>query len=104
MLELLEVQQFHTLWIKLEASEIYVNFNKEIPLRWAWGSALSWHEGGECGWGYGRAQESREARRMDRWMDRAGRGGELLFFCGQTPLGSPDAYCCRAQFPPGVII
>lgn len=50
-------QSFHTLWIKLEAAEIDINFNREIPLRWAWGSAtaLSWQRGGECGWGDGRA-------------------------------------------------
>ncbi len=47
----------HTLWIKLEASEIDINFNREIPLRWAWCSAtaLDWHRGGECGWGDGKA-------------------------------------------------
>lgn len=52
-----EFQTFHTLWIKLEASEIDINFDREIPLRWAWGSAtaLGWHGGGDCGWGDGRA-------------------------------------------------
>lgn len=51
-----EFQTFHTLWIKLEASEIDINFNREIPLRWAWGSAtgLGWHGVRECGWGDGR--------------------------------------------------
>lgn len=101
MLELLEVQQFHTLWIKLEASEIYVNFNKEIPLRWAWGSALSWHEGGECGWGYGRAQESREVRRMDRWMDRVGRGGEFFFFVARLLLAHLTHIVAELSFPLG---
>lgn len=40
-----------------KASEIDINFNREIPLRWAWGSAtaLGGHSGGECGWGDGRA-------------------------------------------------
>lgn len=62
------VSVFHTLWIKLEASEIDINLNREIPLRWAWGSAttLSWHRGGECGWDDGTARE----RRGGEWREQ----------------------------------
>lgn len=44
-----EFQSFHTPRIKLESSEIDINFNREIPLKWAWGSAttLGWHRGGD---------------------------------------------------------
>ena len=56
-------ETFHTLWIKLEASDIDINFNREIPLRWAWGcaTALGWYRGGERVWGDGRGE--------GRWMD-----------------------------------
>lgn len=67
-----ESQFFHTLWIKLEASETDRNFSREIPVRWLWDSStgLTWHMGGECGWGT-----------MDGWRD-----GEVGFLAGLLRL------------------
>lgn len=62
------VSAFHTLWIKLEASEIDINFNREIPPGRSWGSATA------VGWHTGRSAWAGE----EGGLERRGRGGECV--------------------------